>query len=511
MSTLLAVVMITAATWPGYSQPRYGGHATAPLHSRPLTLDPVRTERIGEWQAALLLYDGLMRLTQQGRAPVHHLATKVWLGSRNGRLVVVDLRSGVRSHHGHVLTAADVVASLQRLSRAPGGWVVGTVKSLQAVGTTRVRVELHRPTPELTAVLAAPTALITPRGHAPGRRLDGTGPFRYVRGGLGQELQLSAYARHFAGRPFISTLRLVPYRRHRDEIQAFYLSRSLVSFQGTRVFGRTPGFPARRLLSPAITTVSLLTGSSGPVTDRRVRQAIYLAANKLRLRKLVTVAPTRPAHGPVPPVFLGPRARRQARQAAPYSPARARRLLGAAAANPVVAARRDSGGQLALNLLVDRSRHRDLDAARKLMADLSAVGIRVTITPLTAARFAAQCRAGQFDLALTRFTSPVLRARYHLAAGLAAAGQRTEARRLVRARRALLTRRIRDFMRDLPLIPLFHVGVRADVSSSIFYLQQGPWGLFDWAGAHFAGGRPPLRLRHARGLGRLGLWPSMGS
>jgi len=508
--TVLLTVVALATAWPGYSQPRYGGHATAPLHSRPLTLDPVRTERVGEWQAAMLLYDGLMRLTRQGRTPVNHLATKVWFGNRSGRLVVVDLRSGVRSHHGHVLTAADVVASLRRLSRAPAGWVVGTVKSLQAVGTTRVRITLHRSTPELTTVLAAPTALITPRGRAPGRRYDGTGPFRYVRGGLGKELRLSAYARHFAGRPFISTLRLVPYRRHRDEIQAFYLRRSLVSFQGTKVFGRTPGFKSRRVRGAAITTVSLLTGRSGPVTDRRVRQAIYLATNKRRLRKLVTVAPTRPAHGPVPPVFLGRRARRRARRAAPYSPARARRLLLAAATNPVVASRRDSSGRLALNLLVDRSRHRDLDAARKIMADLAAVSIRVTITPLGATRFAAHRRAGQFDLALTRYTSPVLRARYHLAASLAAAGRRSEARRLVRASRSRLTRRIRAFMHDLPLIPLFHVGIRADVSGSIFYLRKGPWGLLDWAGAHFAGRRATLRRHHARRPGLLG-WPRLGS
>ncbi len=128
---------------------------------------------------------------------------------------------------------------------------------------------------------------------------------------------------------------------------------------------------------------------------------------------------------------------------------------------------------------------RDLDAARKISADRSAVNIRVTITQLSAARFAKRRGGGQYDLALSRFTSPVLRSRYHLAAALAAAGQIAQARRLVR-RRSRLAVRLRRFMQRLPLIPLFHVGVRADVAGTLRTLRRGPWGLMQWEGAHYA-------------------------
>jgi hypothetical protein len=160
-------------------------------------------------------------------------------------------------------------------------------------------------------------------------------------------------------------------------------------------------------------------------------------------------------------------------------------LLRAAFANPTVAARVDTSGRLVLSLLVDRSRVRDTDAARKISADLAAVNIRVTITRLTPASFAKRRAAGQYDLVLFRFTSPVLRSRYHLAAALAAAGQNARARRLVR-RRSPLVVRIRRFMQQLPLIPLFHVGVRADVTGSLRTLRRGPWGLMRWEGAHYA-------------------------
>ncbi len=487
MTALLWAAVVFGLVVPGYRAPSYGGRVTAALHSRPQTLDPVHTRRLGEWQITTLLYDGVMRLKRQGRAAVPHLATSLAPTNRGGRTLLMELRTGVKSHRGRVLTSADVVASLQRLSGSKAGWVLGAMKSIQAVGGAKVRVTLHRPAAEFPTVLAAPTALITPRGQAPGRGYDGTGAFRYVRGSLTGALQLGAYARHFAGRPYLGDLKLVSYRRPLDEVRAFYLRRSIVSYRGTKLWGRRPGFSSRRLRSPAVTTVALLVGRGGPVTDVRVRRAIYLATNKRRLRTLVTVAPTRPAHGPVPPVLLGRRALRRARKSAPYSPTRARRLLRAAFANPTVAARVDTSGRLVLSLLVDRSRVRDTDAARKISADLAAVNIRVTITRLTAASFAKRRAAGQYDLALFRFTSPVLRSRYHLAAALAAAGQNARARRLVRRRSGLVVR-IRRFMQQLPLIPLFHVGVRADVTGSLRTLRRGPWGLMRWESAHYAQG-----------------------
>lgn len=508
MTALLQTALALLTMAPGYRPPRYGGRVTAALQSRPQTLDPVHTRRLGEWQLTALLYDGVMRVPRQGRAAVPHLATKLAPTNRGGRTLVIELRSGVRSHRGRVLTSADVVASLRRLARSRAGWVLGAMKSVGAAGSAKVRVTLHRPAAEFGTVLAAPTALVTPRGKAPGRWYDGTGAFRFVRGSLGGAVQLGAYARHFAGRPYLGNLKLVSYRRTLDEVRAFYLRRSIVSFHGIKLWGRRPGFKSRRMRSPAVTTVVLLAGKSGPVTDARVRRAVYLATNKRRLRTLVTVAPTRPAHGPVPPVLLGRRALRRARRSAPYSPAQARQLLRAASANPTVAGRLDAGGRLVLSMLVDRSRVRDLDAARKICADLAAVNIRVTITRLTAARFAKLRTAGQYDLALFRFTSPVLRSRYHLAAALAAAGQTVRARRLVRLPRRRLVRRIRRFMQQLPLIPLFHMGVRADLAGSLRYLRRGPWGLLQWEGAHYALHGLGGGVRYAAWPGAIpGPWP----
>lgn len=466
-----------------FRPPHYGGDVTAAQPSGLRTLDPVAMERLGEWQLALLVYDGLFRQLRQGQEPQMQLAAASQTTGAGKRRVVITVRKGVRSHQGRQVGAADVVASLRRLAATRTGWLLGCVSRVRHLDLHRVELTCARVCPELHAVLAAPQASILPRGLPPGPRPDGTGAFRHVRGGLDGPMLLSANAEHFAGRPFLDSLTLVSYPRHRDEISAFYLERSLVSFQGTRLFGRSPEFATRAMESPAVSTVALLVGKEGAVIDRRVRQAIYLALDKHRLRLLGTGAPTTSAHGPVPPVLLGRRARSKAANPAPHSPSKARALLTAAQGSPVVAARRGQDGAIAVTLLVDQSRHRDMDVARKIMTDLAAVGLRVTITSTEPGPMERLRLGGRFELALHRFTSPVLQSRYHLAAAYAAAGDLAQATRVVRDLHARVAQRTRDFMGEFPLIPLYHTGLRADVSAALPQVRQGPWGLLDWASA----------------------------
>ncbi|MDY0000519.1 MAG: ABC transporter substrate-binding protein [Polyangia bacterium] len=466
-----------------FRPPRYGGDVTAPLPSKPRTFDPVAMSNLGEWQLATLLFDGLFRLARQGAVPEAQLARGISTIGNAQRRVVITMRQGLQTHRGAPVGASDAVASLRRLIGSSSGWLLGTVAGVTALDGHRLELRLHRPCPELTAVLSAPQASILPRGLPPGPSPDGTGAFRHSRGRLQEGIRLSAHAAHVSGRPYLDTLTLVPYSRRHDEVSAFYLRRSLLSFHGARLFGRAPGFATRVLESPAVTTVALLAGQEGATRDLRVRQAISLAIDKQRLRQLVTQDPTTAAHGPVPPVLLGKRAQGLAKEPAPFDPARARALLTEAQSAGRVPFRRSSDGGLALVLLVDRTSHRDMDIARKLMADLGAVGLRVTITGLEPAELATRRHRGSFELALHKFTSPVLQSRYHLAAAYAAAGLPKEALRVVRDLRARVNRRNQGFMEKLPLIPLYHTGVRVELSPNVAVLKQGPWGLLDWAGA----------------------------
>lgn len=474
----LLTIFTGLGSWPAaaFQPPRYGGTITAPLPSRPVTLDPSRMERLGDWQVALLLYDTLFTLRRQGSPSVPHLALGLRRLGASRRRVVITLRSGVRSHRGRLLTSAQVVSSLGRLRAGPMGWLLATVTSLRARGPHQVVLRLRRSCPELEQVLSAPPTSILP-GPPGASRPDGTGPFQLVRSRSGGPFVLSAHTYHFAGRPYLDRIHLVPYRRPQDEVSAFSLRQALISLRGRLLFGRKPPFPTRTLRSPAITSLMLLVGDRGPGRVRKVRRAIYLAVNKRRLRHLVTDAPTRPAHGPVPPVLLG----RRVRSPAPYRPVEARRLLAAASVDPRVAASRGPDGRPQVTLLVDRSRQRDLDAARKIMADLRAVGLRAVISPRRPGSLVSTVQSGSFELALWHVTSPVLRSRYHLAAVYAAARRPRRARKIIRSLRTHLTARLRRFMRELPAIPLFHHGIRAYLDRDRAALTLGPWGLVRWA------------------------------
>jgi peptide/nickel transport system substrate-binding protein len=477
MRRCLALALVLASAAPpaaGYSPPRYGGAVTAPLPGRALTWDPVTMTRPGEWQLAHLVYDGLTRFTTPAGGATPHLAAFVGRPGAGGRQVLLGLRAGVTFHRGRRLTAADAVASLRRLQRSPAGYLLAAVKDVVATGPHRVRLDLHRPMPELLDVLAAPACSVLPGGAAPTGAPDGTGAFRFQKGDLATRVTLAAHADHFAGRPYLDTVTLVAYGRPQDEIADFHLGRSLVSFQGLRLFGRPPSFTVRHLAAPIRTTVALLVGGKGRVADRRLRLALYLGIDKERLRQLVPGGVTAPAHDPVPPALLGRRAHARTQQAAPRDVAQARASVQAVAR-----------GRLALELLVDRSAPGDLRLARQVMAELSAIGLDLTVAELPPDQLAARLATDRFDLALGRVTAPVPRTRYHLAAALAAAGEPARAVALVRAERSGLTAAIRAFMAELPLVPLFHTAPTADVAASLPYLPPLPWGLLDWASARY--------------------------
>ena len=221
-----------------FGPPRYGGDVTAPLPSKPRTFDPVAMDGLGEWQLAWLLYDGLFRLVRQGAAPEPQLAVSLTVQGTAQRQVIISLRRGLRTHRGSPIGASDAAASLRRLLGSPAGWLLGAVAGVSALDGHRVKVQLFRSCPELAAVLSAPQAAILPRGLVPGPSPDGTGAFRHARGRLQDPIRLSAYAGHISGRPYLDSVTLVPYARRHDEVSAFYLGRSLLSFHGVRLFGR---------------------------------------------------------------------------------------------------------------------------------------------------------------------------------------------------------------------------------------------------------------------------------
>src|SRR5512145_322309 len=118
------------------------------------------------------------------------LATR-WSVSRDGLVWTFALRDNVRSHDGKALTAADVVAGLERplkVGTRPTAtvWAAllrgapGIIREIRVGAPKTVQVVLHQPYAPLLTVLAHPGfGVAREGGGADGAtRLIGTGPYR---------------------------------------------------------------------------------------------------------------------------------------------------------------------------------------------------------------------------------------------------------------------------------------------------------------------------------------------
>lgn len=135
------------------------------------------------------------------------LATR-WQVSRDGLLWTFTLREGVRFHDGTPLSAAEAVASFQRLLRlAPLHTTVwaallrgapGVVREVRAADARTVQIALVQPYAPLLTALAHPGFGVA--REVPGAGLVGTGPFRVAESSTGRVV-LEAVPGHWAGPP----------------------------------------------------------------------------------------------------------------------------------------------------------------------------------------------------------------------------------------------------------------------------------------------------------------------
>ncbi len=165
----LSLAFLPAAELQATKRPRYGGTLRVELRTPVISLDPREWKpgsvSAGENQKlAALVYDRLLTLDDYGRFQPS-LASE-WSHDNSFRNWQFKLRTGVEISDGSLLTAADVVASLQPLLPA------GVQVSANEGG---VSLRLSHPTPDLLEQLASGPYFVF-RAQPDGTLL-GTGPF----------------------------------------------------------------------------------------------------------------------------------------------------------------------------------------------------------------------------------------------------------------------------------------------------------------------------------------------
>ena len=129
---------------------------------------------------------------------------------------VYNLRPGVKFHDGTDLTAADLMASIERVRNpaiaSPMAWMFDVTESIEATGDMQVTIKLAEPSgtfqyvASTTAMHIMPKALIDSTIDTPTQSPIGTGPYKFESWDAGSEITLQKNDEYWQeGKPYFQT------------------------------------------------------------------------------------------------------------------------------------------------------------------------------------------------------------------------------------------------------------------------------------------------------------------
>jgi peptide/nickel transport system substrate-binding protein len=384
-------------------------------------LDPARFSDNESVEVCEQVYEHLVRLRADGQDVEPALAT-AWEVSDDGRAWTFHLREGVYFHDGTKLDAEAVRFSFERQldKKNPfrmsdfAYWdsnFAGTVRAVEVIEPLSVRIHIFKASAQFLSSLAMfPVSIVSPTavkkwGPAYAEHPVGTGPFRFVEWEKGERVMIERWDGYWGEK---AKLRRVVFRAIPDARQR------LVALEGGAIdvaYGILPEelqfvalHPDLELVRSPGQNVAYLAMNTerSPFTDKRVRQAVNHAVNKVPIVSLVYQGNAVPASGPVPPTMWSydPDVVQYL-----YDPPLARQLLAAAAAE------KQFDPQRRYTLYVPsepRAYMPDPERiARALQRNLENVGIHVDLVILPFPEFLAQVERGAHDLVLIGWTADI--------------------------------------------------------------------------------------------------------
>jgi oligopeptide transport system substrate-binding protein len=330
------------------SIPRYGGIYHNRLELEPLTLDPAFLKDIYGVAVAQQVFDGLVRF--DANLNVVPCIAKSWQASYDGLVWTFYLRQGVKFHHGREVSADDFVYTFTRVLHprnvSPKAWLfervqgakeffAGTaerVEGLQALDAYTLQITLSQPYAPFISILGMVQAQVVPReeverlGAAFGRQPVGTGPFRFVNWVAGEKITLEANEEYFEGRPFLDYLHyriITDLQRAMAEFEQGNLEDTLLPNHQPTPLRSDPRFKFFR--KPVLATLFLgIETRDSPLSNHKVRQAIYYAINREAINSTIRQNRFVQARGILP---LGMPGYNPDLEGYPYNLAHARQLL----------------------------------------------------------------------------------------------------------------------------------------------------------------------------------------
>ena len=363
----------------------------------PNNLDPRQGSDEASARVSQLIFGSLMDIGDDLR-PQPHLAER--LDNPDPLTYIVRLRHGVRFHDGHELTSRDVVYTYasfldpQYLSPYKGAFRV--LASVRPIDAYTVEFKLKEPFAAFPIQLVTPPIVPADSGASMAVHPVGTGPYRFVRYAVDDQVVLSAFKDYYEGPPANPgiVLKVIPDDTMRGlELRKDSIDVVINDLPPDILYQLERGRDFRVVRSPGVDFSYVGFNMRDPVlADRRVRYAIGYATNREAIIKYLRRGLARLAVGLIPP---------QAWAFEPdvfqftYDPARAKQLLDEAGY-------RDPDGdgpqpRLHLSLKISNNEETRLQST-VIQQDLARVGIDLDLRSYEFATFYADVLKGNFQL-----------------------------------------------------------------------------------------------------------------
>lgn len=296
---LLSACSGSPATGSGASaDPVKGGELV--VASLPAMIDPYVTTSRSNWMVAASVCEGLF--ANAANTSVSNGLADAYEYDASTGTYTIHLRKGVKLHSGADLTAADVVASLERYRNADAGKLFNDLaKDVTVVDALTVSITTVKPTGALPALLATPdtgayimsAASLKTAGDKDLTSLDCTGPYKLDSFVTDQQALISRFDGYAsrteepdgaagAKTAYADSIKFIPYSDsnalNQVRTSQLHVVPQFLSMDQLSVYQSDPG------LRPVVSEgagFSLLQFNlkTGPMTDLKLRQAVLNAVD----------------------------------------------------------------------------------------------------------------------------------------------------------------------------------------------------------------------------------------
>ncbi len=309
-SLVLALGACLAAMAPAKAQntPTRGGtFVYAITQGDPATLDCHAAISINVALRIAPHYASLLRQNPADPSQIVGDLARSWTVSRDGKTYTFKLHPNVRFHDGSALTASDVRFSLDRIRNPPKGMMspreamFADVSAIETPDKETVVIRLSAANASFLKMLANPTACVISEAMTkadpdyPGKKVMGSGPFKFVRYSPGHEWVGERFDGYFVkGRPYLDGFRALSMPVP-AAINALSAGQVMTDFRGVANADAARIKAARgdkvrihEAKEPInLLLMYMLNGKKPDLADVRVRRAIALAIDHWGGEKLI--------------------------------------------------------------------------------------------------------------------------------------------------------------------------------------------------------------------------------